>query len=94
MERTTLLNELIGSLSYKVKNGKSCEARHDFDCSGCEETVAQGGEFYFIDGEKYCPDCMAEALEEAKAWLEELTASPEDKSKDRGIKVCGDAEML
>ncbi len=99
MERPTLLKDIIGSLSYKLENQKTCEARREFECYGCGELMEKGSEFYFVGKEMFCPDCVAEGLKEAKAWLEELEAlPPEDKGGDQGDKAGdgsgGDGEML
>ena len=104
MERTVLLEALIGSLSYKLENGKLQSANREFECAGCEGTVDEGDEFYFITREKYCPECMEEAVEDAKTWLKELEAKPhEDEGnpreergdgEDAGNAAGGDVEML
>lgn len=104
MERTVLLEALIDSLSYKLDNVKSKEANREFECAGCECMIDEGGEFYFIARGKYCPECMGEAVEEARAWLKELEALPKEDEgnqreergdgEDAGSGAGGDGEML
>jgi len=68
IDRTTLLEELVGMLEHK----KTREAQRAFHCHGCGEKIDEGGEFVFIgEGGRYCPDCRDGAVQLAQEWLEE-----------------------